>query len=118
MGRVSLNVFLLILLNDILDTSATLAMKKGGGNFNSFYLWIGAGIYIFNFLVWMKILTKADLSVALPLASASYVLVPFMSVLFLHEHVGPLRWIAILLIILGIFFVSQAESHEQGESLV
>lgn len=100
------NVFFLIIINDLLDTAATLLMKKGDGHFDTYYVYIGFVFYVINFLVWMKILAKVELSVALPLASASYILVPLTSIFFLREDVGFWRWIAIFLIILGVYFVS------------
>ena len=63
-------------------------------------------IYLFNFFLWMNILSKIDLSVALPLAGSSYILIPIAAVFFLHEFVTPMRWLGLVLIVLGIYFIS------------
>jgi len=44
--------------------------------------------------------------VAVPIASFSYILVPLVSIIFLHERVGVLRWLGIIFILLGVIAVS------------
>ena len=125
-GQLPLKIFLLIVANDLLDTTAQLLMKKGLGlcdlnsipsffhhlfnfaNLPIFLFWIGLMIYLSNFFLWMKILSKIDLSVALPLASSSYILIPIAAVFFLHEFVKPTRWLGLVLIVTGIFFISKS----------
>ena len=114
-NQIPLKIFLFLIINDLQDTCAQLLMKKGlrHGDITNphFYLFlIGLVIYISNFFLWMFILSKIDLSVALPLASIGYILVPFAAIFFLHEFVTPLRWLGLVFIILGIYFVSQSKS--------
>ena len=114
--RLTLGVFVLIIANDLADTAAQLLMKKGIhvlfdlSNPASLFFWTGLLIYLSNFFLWMFILSKIDLSVALPLASASYILIPVAAVLFLHEFVSPMRWLGLALIIGGITLVSQSRA--------
>jgi len=116
--QLPVKILLFLILNDLLDTSAQLLMKKGihhlfnFSNPDSHFFWIGLIIYLSNFFLWMKILSKIDLSVALPLASIGYILIPIASIFFLHEHVPPARWLGLALIIWGIYFVSQSQSSE------
>lgn len=123
----TLKVFALIILNDIGDTIAQLAMKKGLdgtgilsvglANFAEFaasasasgLVWLGGAVYIFNFFIWLLILYKIDLSVAMPVGSTCYIFVPLGAMVFLGEHVGALRWIGIICIAAGIHFVSQSK---------
>jgi len=125
--QLPLKIFLLIVISDLLDTNAQLLIKKGLGltdlssitsffqhlinfaNPDIFLFWIGLMIYLFNFFLWMNILSKTDLSVALPLASFSYILIPIAAILFLHEFVPPTRWLGLVFIVLGIYFVSQSK---------
>jgi len=115
MTRLPLKIFLFIVLNDLLDTAAQLLMKKGIPHvFNythhdAFLFWTGLIIYLSNFFLWMYILSKTDLSIALPLASAGYILIPIAAIFFLHEFVSPLRFLGMVLIIIGICFVSQSK---------
>ncbi len=117
-NQLPLKIFLFIIINDLLDTAAQLLMKKGIHHFinfpnpDSFLFWIGLIIYLSNFFLWMNILSKVDLSVALPLASSSYILIPIAAIFFLHEFVSPLRWLGLVLIILGIYFVSRSKPSQ------
>lgn len=114
-GQLPLKIFLFVVANDLLDTTAQLLMKKGVhhlfnfANHDFFLFWMGVAIYLFNFFLWMKILSKIDLSVALPLASSSYILIPIAAVFFLHEFVKPMRWLGLVAIVLGIYFVSKSK---------
>jgi drug/metabolite transporter (DMT)-like permease len=129
MGKptLTLKVFLAILLNDLWNSLAQLLMKKGVAvtnihfldfqslldfvtrNLASPLLWMGILVYASNFFIWMIILSKVDLSVAMPMGSIGYILTPFMAILFLGEAVTPLRWFAIVLIMAGIYVISQSE---------
>jgi len=122
-GQLPLKILLLVVANDLLDTCAQLLMKTGVhhlfnfGNHGFFLFWAGAAIYLFNFFLWMTILSKIDLSVALPLAGSSYILVPLAAVFFLHEIVKPMRWLGLVLIVWGIYFISKSKpSSIKGHS--
>jgi drug/metabolite transporter (DMT)-like permease len=77
------------------------------------FLWLGLLSVIATFIIWTTILSKIDLSVAVPVASFSYILVPLASIIFLHEKVVFLRWVGIGFILVGVIFVSLT-SHEQN----
>ena len=126
-------IFLLIILNDLMDTIANLFMKKGlvqtgidsvnlGNiaefvvkNASSAYLWLGIFVFAMSFFVWIVILYKVDLSIAMPFGSFSYIFIPVCAVLFLHENISPVRWAGIVCIVLGIHFVAQSRKPAQGE---
>ena len=125
--HLTLKVFSLIILNDIIDSVAQFAMKKGListgidsvalGNIMEFVskgassvlIWFGLSLYAVNFLIWIIILYKVDLSIAMPVGSTCYVFVPIIAIVFLHEHMSIVRWLGILCIILGIHFVAQSK---------
>ncbi len=127
-NHLTLKIFFLIVLNDIVDTIAQLFMKKGlvltgissvtfsnitefvAKSASSFLLWLGIIFYALNFLVWIIILYKVDLSIAMPVGSSSYILVPIVAIIFLHEYVSPLQWLGVLCIVVGIHFVSRSKS--------
>lgn len=133
----TLQIFLLIVLNDLGDTAAQFFMKKGlmrtgiisvtftnlsdfvTRNASSGFLWLGLTIFILNFFIWIVILYKIDLSIAMPVGSTSYVFVPIMAALFLREHISILRWVGISLIVFGIHFVSQStRKYGKGAAIV
>ena len=116
LDALSPKIFFFIALNDLLDTAAQVLIKKGVDHPLSFgahdciFFWIGLVIYLFNFFLWMKILSKVDLSVALPLVSSSYILIPLAAIFFLHEFISPLRWLGLISIVLGIYFIAKTKA--------
>lgn len=133
-SHLTLKVFSLIVLNDIVDSVAQLVMKKGLifagvgsitianmwesvlGGVSSPLLWVGVLLYIFNFFVWIVILYKIDLSVAMPVGSTCYILVPLAAVFFLHEKVSLMRWAGVFCIVAGIHFVAQTKKTDHKKA--
>jgi undecaprenyl phosphate-alpha-L-ara4N flippase subunit ArnE len=66
-----------------------------------------------TFIIWSTILSRIDLSAAVPIASFSYILVPLVSIVFLHEKISNLRWLGIFFIILGVIFVSLSSQEKE-----
>ncbi len=58
-------------------------------------------------LAWIAAVSKSDLSFAYPFVSLSYPLVLLFASLLLKEPVPAMRWIGILIIMLGIFVISR-----------
>ena len=132
-SHLTLKVFLLIVLNDLVDTVAQLLMKKGlvqtginsvnlgniaefvAKNTSSAYLWLGIFVFMLNFFVWIIILYKVPLSIAMPVGSFCYIFVPICAMLFLHESISPARWAGIVCIVLGIHFVAQSRKPAREE---
>ena len=126
-GHLTLKIFALLVLNDLVDTLAQLLMKKGlihtgissvtfgnilefcARNSSSVLLWLGIIVQVLNFFIWIVILYKVDLSIAMPVGSTSYIFIPIVAAIFLHEHVSLLRWAGIIMVALGIHFVSQSK---------
>jgi len=120
-------LLLLIFLTDVGDSVGQLFMKKGLAitgihsvnlaNGMDFILqnaatplvWLGIFFYTIPFFIWIVVLSKVDLSVAMPVGSVSYVIIPVIAVIFLGEHVSFSRWLGIALIVLGIFCVSRSK---------
>jgi drug/metabolite transporter (DMT)-like permease len=82
--------------------------------FTNLELWAGLLLYIINFFVWITVLSQSDLSVAFPVASISYILVPLLSVVFLHEQTTFKQWAGIFLIVIGITLVIQSD-HKKAK---
>ena len=131
MGKkgLTLKIFFLILVTDLGESVAQLFMKQGLThtgitvvnpstvfdfvirNAASPLIWSGLFLYALTFFIWIVVLSHVDLSLAMPVASTSYVLIPFIAMIFLHESVTPSRWIGIFLIILGIRSVSKSKQQ-------
>ncbi|MCX5669295.1 MAG: EamA family transporter [Candidatus Omnitrophica bacterium] len=131
--KVTLKILLLLIASDILETAvhfffkkSTLVFSQGQVTdlatmlvflkvvFSSAFLWAGLLTVVAVFIIWSMILSKIDLSVAVPIASFSYILVPLVSIIFLHEQITALRWIGVFFVILGVIFVSLS-SKERTE---
>jgi drug/metabolite transporter (DMT)-like permease len=132
-SHLTLKIFFLIVLNDLIDTLAQVLMKKGLvqtgidsvnlGNIAHFaalsassaYLWLGIFVFALNFFVWIVILYKVPLSIAMPVGSFCYIFVPVCAMLFLREDISPVRWAGIICIVLGIHFVAQSKKSVEVE---
>lgn len=124
----TLKIFLAVVLNDLIDGLAQLLMKKGlvepatfSFNFQNIFffithnagsplVWAGIFLYAFNFFLWIGILSRIDLSLAVPLGSTAYFVIPVLAVIFLHEKLPAMRWAGIFLIMAGIHFLSKSKS--------
>lgn len=59
-------------------------------------------------ILWIVILKKNDLSQVYPLTSVSYILALLAGVLLLNETVPLTRWIGVVIIMIGFYFVAKA----------
>ncbi len=62
-----------------------------------------------QFFNWLIVLSQADLSYAKPIASLSYASVPILSVLVLDEAVDAVEIAGLVLVITGVWFISQTK---------
>jgi uncharacterized membrane protein len=68
---------------------------------------LGILFLIAFFVTYTMALSWADLTYVLPATSLGYVLLAFLAKFFLHEQITTTRWLGILLISLGVGFVTQ-----------
>lgn len=74
--------------------------------------WVVIGILLLLgfFASYLTSLSWADLTYVLPASALGYILIALIARFFLHEHVSPVRWIGIALIVAGVGFVASG-SH-------
>jgi undecaprenyl phosphate-alpha-L-ara4N flippase subunit ArnE len=130
--KLTLKILSFLIFADILETLVQFCFKRsalieGGFNvkcffdlviffksvFSSPFLWFGLLSVLLTFIIWSTILSKIDLSVAIPIASFSYILVPLVSIIFLHEKIGILRWLGIFFILMGVISVSLSSKEKE-----
>ncbi len=71
-------------------------------------LWVGYGLSALVALFWLVVLSRMDLSYAVPLLSAVYYLLLVVgSALFLREEVSGWRWLGTLAIVVGVILLSR-----------
>ena len=108
-GKLTLKIFLAVILNDFIDGFAQVLMKKGlVHNAPSPLTWAGILLHTFNFFLWIGILSQIDLGLAVPLGSTVYVIVPVLALVLLHEKLTLFKCAGIFLIIAGILFLSKS----------
>lgn len=125
--HLTLKIFMLIVMTDLIESSSQFFFKKGTLFFPEIHLntlqeyllfikcmvatpWIWAGFIVItiNFFLWMLVLAKVDLSVAFPVGSTSFLFVPLASIFLLHENIGLLRWLGVILIVSGVILISKS----------
>ncbi len=75
--------------------------------FSSPYMLAGLAIYAVATVFWMFLLGKYDYSYIYPLLSMVYIIALAHAALIFHEQVGMNKWIGVIFIIAGIFFISR-----------
>lgn len=110
-------MLLLVFISVFLAAIGQVAMKKGmdGVDINHFteltkilsrnYVWLGLSLYGISTVFWLVALTRFDLSYMYPMISLGYILTAVFAYTFLHEHISPLRWGGILLVIGGVILI-------------
>jgi multidrug transporter EmrE-like cation transporter len=74
-------------------------------------VWAGLAIFAVSAVLWLFALSRADLSFAYPFAALGYVIIVIASILFLDEHVQPVTWVGVVLIISGIVLIAQGSPN-------
>ncbi len=131
-GMFLVKVLGLVIIKDIIESFGDLFFKKGAistgidnillSNILEFaarittnpWLWIGIAFYLINFFLWIILLSRVDLSVAFPISSFTYIFVPILAIIFLHEQVPLMRWAGIVLIITGITLTTRSTETTPG----
>jgi drug/metabolite transporter (DMT)-like permease len=62
--------------------------------------------YVASTALWLVVLSRTNLSWAYPIISLGYVLTVLVSCFALGEHVSMQRWLGVVIICVGIFFVA------------
>jgi len=75
--------------------------------------WVGAGIVLLLafFVSYLAALSFADLTYVLPATAIGYIIMALLARFFLHESISPQRWAGIVLITLGVGFVTSGPAR-------
>jgi drug/metabolite transporter (DMT)-like permease len=82
-------------------------------NLFAFWIWLGILAVIGSLFSWLFALKSVPLIIAFNLAATNHIMVAIGSWLFLGETVSLQRWIGILLVALGVFFVARPAAHAE-----
>ncbi len=72
-------------------------------------IWLGIFFEALFFIGLLVLMAKSDISFLWPLTGLSFVFATFAARWFLDEHVSPVRWIGVVLIVLGAGFISYSQ---------
>jgi drug/metabolite transporter (DMT)-like permease len=61
------------------------------------------------FLCLIILMSKSDISFLWPLTALSFVFATFAAIIFLGENVSPIRWVGVILIVIGAAFISYSQ---------
>jgi len=70
-------------------------------------VWIGLAAYALSAMFWLIVLSRFDLSYAYPMLASMYLVIPIVSHVFLKESIPPLRWVGMLVVLIGVILVSR-----------
>jgi drug/metabolite transporter (DMT)-like permease len=133
-GTFLMKVIALVILKDTIESFGDLFFKMGTlstgihnvtmANMLEFasrlasnpWLWAGIILYLANFFLWITLLSRVDLSVAFPMSSLTYIIVPLLAIVFLQEKVQPARWAGIFFIIIGVSLAGRSAGSDRSET--
>src|SRR5260221_4286690 len=76
-------------------------------------IWLGIFFEALFFIGLLVLMGKSDISFLWPLTGLSFVFATFAAKTFLHEHVSSVRWVGVMLIVLGAGFISYSEHAKE-----
>lgn len=69
---------------------------------------LGTISYALSFLIWIKVLSKVELSYAYPMVSIGYILTMFFSYFLFKENISLIRIAGVGFIIIGVILVAKS----------
>lgn len=116
--------YVMLTISILLAVTGQLLMKKGMLIFGTFplnqlayklvpmflnpYVFFGFTCFAASSIFWLAVLSRLELSFVYPMVSVAYVLVAIASLIFFKENVTLIRWMGILVIIMGVFLISRS----------
>lgn len=88
--------------------SATAILPQFIRAFSNLWVLAGFAFYFLSSLFWMIVLSRVDLSIAYPMLSMGYAIVLLVSWILFKEPVSAIRWMGVLVIMLGVTLISRS----------
>jgi drug/metabolite transporter (DMT)-like permease len=119
-------IFVLIILEITCNVAAQMSLKMGMERIGGFsfegssivpiglqvitspWIMLGISIYVMSLIIWLMILSRAEVSMAYPMTSLGYALTVLIAYFLFGEHVSILRIFGVLVIMLGVFIVARS----------
>jgi len=117
-----MDILILILICVIIGVFGQLFMKRGMNSIGNIdlnelfsprifsivfqrYVFLGIVLYILASIIWLAVLSKAELSFAYPLIGIGYIFTSVLAWLFFGEKLTLIRFLGILLICGGVYLI-------------
>lgn len=117
----NMNVLIFVIISVFMGSFGQISLKHGMNQvkvigmheilknlfkvFLNFFILFGIALYALSSILWLFSMTKLDISFMYPLVSLSYLITAIFAIIFLKEKVIMKRWIGLILIIAGSFFI-------------
>jgi uncharacterized membrane protein len=100
-------------IGDMQSVTAAEVFRVVRSGLTSQTIWLGIFFEALFFIGLLVLMAKCDISFLWPLTGLSFVFATFSAMWFLHEQVSPVRWIGVMLIVLGAGFISYSEHAKE-----
>ena len=129
-----IKLLLILLVGLVFESTGVILLKKGMthiGDMNGFtaaeilrvgkagatnpQILLGVFFEALFFLCLLILMSKSDISFLWPLTGLSFVFATFAAIWFLGEQVSAVRWIGVMLIVIGAAFISYSQ-HDEGKT--
>ena len=130
-----LKLLLILIVGLVFESTGVILLKKGMehiGDLNGYtaaeifrvakagvtnpQILLGVFFEALFFLCLLILMSKSDISFLWPLTALSFVFATFAAIWFLGEQVSAVRWIGVILIMIGAAFISYSQ-HAKEKSL-
>lgn len=91
-----------------LDFSPEHLLRSLGAIMQNFPVMAGLFLYGVSFILWIKVLSKTELSYAYPFVSLGYIFIMAFSVMVFKESISFYRVLGTVLVIVGVIFISRS----------
>src|SRR5271154_3932328 len=97
-------------MNDVAAAEIFRLVKAGATNPQ---ILLGVFFEALFFICLLILMSKSDISFLWPLTALSFVFATFAAIWFLGENVSAVRWIGVILIVIGAAFISYSEHAKE-----
>jgi drug/metabolite transporter (DMT)-like permease len=130
-----LKLLLILLVGLLFESAGVVLLKKGMtgiGDMNGYtaaeifrvvkagaaspQILLGVLFEALFFLCLLILMSKSDISFLWPMTALSFVFATFAAVIFLGEKVSLMRWMGVILIVIGAAFISYSQQVKQNSS--
>ena len=95
-------------IGDLTEAPSHRLAAMVGRAVSSPWVLLGVALQAAFFFMYLTLLSRADVSLVLPMVAVDYIVVALLAIVVLGEVVTPVRWTGIGFIIAGVFMVSRS----------